>query len=219
MKAELAPLIGNFRPREVNEVALYELSDAVVAIAGIGAKHGYRAAEVAVAQYRPERLVAAGIAGAISPALRVGDVGCAREVIDAETGTRYATSSGGQWVLVTSARIGDVADKKSLLAEYGADVVDMEGAAVAQVAKQHGLEFAAIKSISDEAAFAMPPLQRFIRDDGQFAIARLALKAILHPEWWAALARLRSNSAVASRNLCAAVEHLLRSGQWPLASG
>ena len=210
MPMELAPLIGNISARHVNGVDLYELPDAVVAIGGIGAVHARRAAEVAIGQYRPQRLLAAGIAGAVSPSLRVGDVNRAREVIDAHSGTSYAASNGGDWIVVTSPKIVDVAEKRRLLAQYGADVVDMEGAAVAAVAKQHGLDFAAIKSVSDEADFAMPPLNRFVREDGQLAIGSFAFYALLHPEWWAALIRLRRNSAVASTKLCAAVEHLLK---------
>ena len=57
----------------------------------------------------------------------------------------------------------------SLLTKYGADVVDMEAAAVAQVAKERALEFAAMKAISDDAEFAMPPLTRFIDENGKFA--------------------------------------------------
>ncbi len=146
MAVELAPLIGAVLPRTVNGVELFELSNAVIAIGGIGAKHGRRAAEVAIEQYHPERLLAAGIAGAVSPGLRVGDVASAREVIDAAMGVRYATSNGGEWVLVTVVKISDADEKRRLRAEYGADVVDMEGAAVAAVAQRHGLEFAAIKS-------------------------------------------------------------------------
>jgi purine-nucleoside phosphorylase len=209
MATELATLIGHVRPRRVNSVELFELPNAVVAIGGIGAKHGRRAAEVAIEQYDPQRLLAAGIAGAVSPSLRIGDVASVREVIDAAGGERYSTSNGGEWVLVTAANISNADEKRRLHAQYSADVVDMEGAAVAAVARQHGLEFAAIKSISDEAEFAMPPLDRFVRDDGQLAMGRLALSALLHPEWWGALARLRRNSKLASKNLCAAVEHLL----------
>jgi len=220
MPLELAPLIGGVRPRNVDGVDLFELPEAVVAIGGIGGKHGFHAAEVAVEQFHPERLLAVGIAGAVSPALRVGDVGSVHEVIDAASGNRYPTTHGGEWVLVTSSQVSDVATKRRLLAQYGADVVDMEGAAVAQVAKQRGLEFAAIKSVSDAAEFVMPPVSRFIGEDGQLAMGRFVLYAVLHPQWWAALMKLRENSKIASRNLCAAVEHLLETrGQGPGTRG
>ncbi len=40
---------------------------------------------------------------------------------------------------------------------------------VAAVAREQGIEFAAIKAVSDEFGFAMPPLGQFVDRAGQFA--------------------------------------------------
>ena len=207
MPVELAPLLGRMKPRQVSGVELFDMSVAVVAIGGIGEKFARHAAEVAIGEVRPRLLVSAGIAGAISPRLKVGDVGRIREVVDAGTGERYLTS-GGEWVLATSQDVSDAAEKQELLTRYGADVVDMEGAAVAQVAKERGLEFAAIKSISDDAAFPMPPLMRFIRD-GKFDNAAFLLYIALRPRWWPVLKKIRANTGIATTKLCEALEHLI----------
>ena len=114
------------QPRQVNGVALFEMSQAVVAVGGIGEKCARRAAETAIAYAQPSLLLSAGIAGAISPKLKVGDVCRIREVIDVSTGVRYPTR-GGEWVLATSQDVSDPAEKRELLTKYGADVVDMEG--------------------------------------------------------------------------------------------
>ena len=98
---------------------------------------------------------------------------------------------------------------RSCCTKYGADVVDMEGAAVAQVARERGLEFAAVKSISDDAGFAMPPLMRFIDAERKFANGRFLLYVALRPKWWPVLGKMRANAAIASANLCRAVEHLI----------
>jgi adenosylhomocysteine nucleosidase len=208
MAVELAPLLGKMKPRQVNGVALFELAQGVVAIGGIGAKCARRAAEAAIEYAQPALLLSAGIAGAISPKLKVGDVGRIREVVDAATGDRYP-AGGGEWVLATSQDVKDVAEKQELRTKYGADVVDMEGAVVAQVAKEHGLEFAAVKSISDGAGFAMPPLMQFIDKDGKFAKGRFLLYMLLRPNWWPVLVKIRANTAIASANLCRDVEHLI----------
>ena len=89
-------------------------------------------------------------------------------------------------------------------------MVDMEGAAVAQVAKERGLEFAAVKSISDDASFVMPPLNRFIDANGRFDTQRFLVYVALHPKWWATLGKIRKNSKIASANLCRALEHLIQ---------
>jgi len=210
MPVELAPLIGAIQPQSVNGVDLFELPRAVVAIGGIGEKFARRAAEVAIDCAQPKLLLSAGMVGAISPRLKVGDVASIREVVDVATGARYPTG-GGEWVLVTSPDVSDAAEKQELLAKFGADVVDMEAAAVAQVAKERGLEFASIKAISDDAAFDMPPLGRFIDDNGRFATRKFLMYVALHPRWWSTLGKIKENSSIASKNLCRSVEHLLES--------
>jgi len=208
MRVELAPLLGKMQPRQVNSVALFELTQAVVAVGGIGEKCARRAAEAVIEYAQPKLLLSAGIAGAISPRLKVGDVGRISEVVDVATGDRYPTR-GGEWVLATSQDMSDTAEKLELRMKYAADVVDMEGAAVAQVAKERGLEFAAVKAISDDAGFAMPPLMRFVDENGKFANGRFLLYVALRPMWWLVLGKMRVNTAIASTNLCREVEHLI----------
>jgi adenosylhomocysteine nucleosidase len=209
MSIELAPLLGRVRSQQIDGVDLYELPNAMVAIGGIGAKFARRAAEVVVEQAKPEQLMSAGMAGAISPRLKVGDVGRIREVIDVATGVRTPGAPDGDWVLATSQDVSDIAEKRQLLTRYEAEVVDMEAAAVAQVAQERGLEFRAIKSISDGADFALPPMTQFIDERGRFATARFLMFVALRPKWWSVLAKLRENSKIASTNLCRELEHLI----------
>jgi adenosylhomocysteine nucleosidase len=78
----------------------------------------------------------------------------------------------------------------------------MEAAAVARAAEAHGLRFAAVKVISDDASFAMPPMERFIANDGGFRSAAFALHAAVRPWLWVSVFRLARNSTEASRRLC-----------------
>jgi adenosylhomocysteine nucleosidase len=211
MPIELAPLIGKLAVRQVNGVELFELPNALVAVGGIGEKFARRAAEVAIEVAQPKRLISAGLVGAISPALKVGDVGQIGEVVDVATGVRYPSSYGGSWVLASSQEVSDASGKQELLSKYAADVVDMEGAGIAQVAKEHGLEFVAIKAISDDASFQMPPLGRFINENGRFATRKFLMYVALHPRWWAMLGKIKKNSELATKNLCRELEHLLES--------
>ena len=79
----------------------------------------------------------------------------------------------------------------------------MEAAAVARGAQSHGLQFKAVKAISDEHDFEMPPMERFIRHDGQFRTAAFAVFIAIRPWLWTKAARLARNSAKASDALCA----------------
>jgi adenosylhomocysteine nucleosidase len=212
MPVEVSPLLDGVKAEQVNGVDLFELPEALVAVGGIGEKFARRAAEVAIDYGQPELLLSAGIVGAISPKLKVGDVGRIREVVDVATGVQYPTAGGGDWVLATSQDVSDASEKHQLLTKFGADVVDMEAAAVAQVAMERGLKFAAIKSISDDAEFDMPPLNRFI-EDGKFDTRRFLVYVALHPRWWGTLSKIKKNSEIATENLCRAVEHLIASSQ------
>ncbi len=210
MPMELAPLLGKNQSQQVDGVDLFELLDAIVVVGGIGKQRARHAAEVVIEYAWPSLLVSAGLAGAISPQLKVGDVGRIREVVDVATGERYP-AKGCDWVLATAQDVSDAEEKQDLLTRYGADVVDMEGAAEAQVAKERGIEFAAVKAISDDATFAMPPLNRFIDGNGRFDTRRFLGYIALHPKWWATLGKIRKNSKIASANLCQALEHLIES--------
>ena len=212
MRVELAPLIRGIQAQSIDGVDLFELPQAIVAIGGIGERFARRAAEIAVENAQPKRLLSAGVVGAISPQLKVGDVGRIREVIDVATGKRYPAQGGGSWVLATSQDVSDATGKHELLTKFGADVVDMEAAAVAQVAKERGLEFASMKSISDDASFVMPPLNRFIDENGRFATRKFLMYVALHPRWWSTLGKIRESSSIATTNLCNALEHLLKGG-------
>lgn len=210
MRVEVAPLIGRIRPTRKDGVALFELPNALVAIGGIGEKFAHRAAEVAAEYAQPKQLISAGLAGAISPKLKVGEVGRMREVVHAATATSY-WCAGGEWILATSQHVTDAAIKQELLRLYSADVVDMEAAAVAQVAHARGLKFAALKAISDEAAFEMPPLGRFIDENGRFATGGFLMYVAVRPRWWSTLMKLKRNNDLAAANLCRELEHLLES--------
>jgi len=208
MPVEVAPLLNGVKSEQVNGVDLFDLPNAVIAVGGIGEKFARRAAEVAIDHAQPKLLLSAGIVGAISPKLKVGDVGRIRQVVDVATGEIYPASDDGDWVLATSQDVSDVGEKHQLLTKFGADVVDMEAAAVAQVAQERGLQFAAIKSISDDAEFDMPPLNRFI-DNGKFDTRRFLIYVALHPRWWRTLGKIKKNSEIATGKLCEAVRHLI----------
>ncbi len=133
----------------MNGVEFFELEHVVVVAGGIGRNAARRAAEAVVEKYEPTVLISAGIAGALTAKLKVGDVVEGAEVVDADSGVRFRTS-GGESVIVTVSSVSGPEEKRLLADRYKADVVDMESAAVAEVARKRRIEFKAIKAISDE---------------------------------------------------------------------
>lgn len=207
MRREVAPLLRGIRPRQTDGVEFFELESAVIAIGGIGRQAAARATEAVVATYEPNVIVSAGIAGALTASRNIGDIVYAREVVDAESETRFAASDGTAVVLTVSS-VSGLAEKQIVAERWKADVVDMEAAAVAAVAQKRGIEFAAIKAISDEVDFVMPPVGEFVDQAGRFQTLRFAIYIAVRPKWWRAVKQLNSNSRLAAVKLSEALKHL-----------
>ncbi len=218
MEREVAPLIRGWKVREIeHDGRRYRLfysgepenSDAVLICGGIGADAARRATEAVIQETKPERVLSVGFAGALDSMMKVADVLEPRLVVNAADGARTETGSG-QGTLVSYAAVSDRDQKRRLAKAYAAIAVDMEGASVALGAQAHGLEFAALKSISDELEFPMPPMNRFVAFDGRFRFTRFALHVAVRPWLWMRTIAMARNSAKASRALCAAIENYLK---------
>ncbi len=135
----------------------------------------------------------------------------AREVVDEATGERYRNYRRRCAFWLLRCEWLEARESDGLAASYSASAVDMEAAAVARVAKQHGIPFLAVKAISDELEFPMPPVSRFVTPQGRLrSVARSRAYVAVRPKWWLPTVRLALNSRRASRNLSAALEHLIQ---------
>ena len=199
---EVSALVKGWERRETTRnVFVWTRGNAVVACAGMGAMRAVLVCEAAMKTSQVSTLVSAGLAGACDAKLRVGDVVRATTVVDARTGERFETAVVDGGVVVTGAQIASVREKARLREAYGAAAAEMEAAAVARIARAHGLAFRAVKAISDEADFAMEGLERFATTDGQFREGAFALHAALRPWMWGEVMALGRNSAKAVRAL------------------
>jgi adenosylhomocysteine nucleosidase len=200
---EVAALVKGWpRSEAARNIFLWTGGNAVVACAGMGATRAALACEAAMKAAPITTLVSAGLAGACDPALRIGDAVRASVVIDANTGERFAADRSQQSsVIVTGGAIASVREKQRLREAYDAAAVDMEAATVARIAGAHGLQFRAIKAISDEADFAMDGLQRFATPDAQFREVAFAAYVAIRPHRWGQAIALGRNSSRAIRAL------------------
>jgi len=209
LEREVRPLVKRWRTvereHEGRRYKFFESEQAVLVCGGIGAEAARRATEAVIALYAPELVNSVGFAGALDPALKVGDIFSPGSVIDVRDGSSVETGAG-QGVLVSAASVAGAEQKKSLAASYGAQAVDMEAAAVARGAQARGIGFVAVKVISDESTFEMPSLDRFVGRDGHFCETTFAASLVVQPWLWSKFWHLARNSAKASRALCAELE-------------
>jgi adenosylhomocysteine nucleosidase len=209
MARELAPLLRGVRSQRADGIEFFEFDDAVIAVSGIGRKAAGHAAEALILRYSPGVLISAGLVGALTPKLKVGDVVEVKEVVDVDSGAKFETGCGDA-VLVTGSAVAGPADKPIEAQHWNADIVDMEASAEAEVAKRHGIEFMAIKAISDEVNFPMPPLGKFVNENGKFETLQFLAWVAIRPKWWSAVRHLNTNSNLAAAKLSQALSHLIQ---------
>jgi adenosylhomocysteine nucleosidase len=204
MEREVRPLIRNWKVRTMEHggrrYRLFENGEATVVCGGIGAEAARRATEAVIREMNPARVISVGFAGALNASLQVGHVLEPRTVINAADGVRTEVGSG-EGILVSSATVAGMEQKTRLGKAYGAIAVDMESAAVAQGAQARGVEFGALKVISDAADFNLLIVDRFVSADGSFQSVKFACHVALRPWLWGSTSALARNSAKASRAL------------------
>lgn len=205
MEREVRPLVKRWRLVETEHSGrlfrFFEEDEVVLVCGGIGAESARRAAEAVIAIYAPGVVYSVGFAGALDAGMKVGSVVQPAQVINAGDGSRVNLSEGNG-VLVSFESVATLAQKAKLRESFGAQFVDMEAAAVARAAQARGVEFAAVKAISDEFDFTFPAMERFVDSDGGFQQARFAAFAALRPWLWLKVWELAHNSNLASSALC-----------------
>jgi adenosylhomocysteine nucleosidase len=213
LEREVRPLVRRWRVHEREHAGrrfrFYENGETVLVCGGVGAEPARRAAEAVLALYSPNCVYSVGYAGALEPTLRIGDILQPARVINAKEGST-ASIVGGQGTLVSHALVASVSQKTKLREAYNAQAVDMESSAVARAAEARGVAFAAVKVISDEFNFELPPTEQFVDTQGRFQQTRFAIFIALRPWLWARVAQLARNSARATRNLCAELQKIVR---------
>lgn len=151
----------------------------VVCCAGMGKANAAATTQVLVTKYGAERIIFSGIAGNMTSKIGIGDVCVGRRVFyhDAELdmigqSAPYLKEYAGDPVLLNAALaacqscgvraiagsiatgdtfVGDSATKQAIEAKCHPDCVEMEGAAVSQVAGRNGVPCVILRAMSDNA--------------------------------------------------------------------
>ncbi len=165
-----------------------ELGGKIVAIAlgGMGRKSARLATSILLDGHRPSWVISAGFAGALSHSLNRYDVILPAEVIDLE-GQRYSIDrpssisglgSEPRTLATVDRVILDAAEKRRLHEETGADLVDMETSAVAEICARRLVRFLSVRVVSDDARSDLPrEVASLISKTGSYRIGA-ALRAI-----------------------------------------
>ncbi|HEX4052627.1 MAG TPA: hypothetical protein VHX86_00035 [Tepidisphaeraceae bacterium] len=160
-------------------------------------------------------VILAGLAGALDPTLKVGDIVIDRNpapnspspsTLGEDLGIRYGKIFTSEHLAAT------VAEKRRLFQETGCLAVDMEGAIVRAAAESAGLPMLNIRAISDPADQALPErMMRWVDEVGQPRPTAVAAELAIHPFQIPALIRLGRQSRLAARKMAQAVRQVVQS--------
>jgi len=163
-------------------------------------------------------ILSSGLAGALDPELKVGDVvigTVARPSPHAGEGSdgvpsvilmdrlaRLASFARRGLVFGSDTPVASGAEKAALHRNTGAMAIDMESHVAARVAARHGLPFAAVRVISDAADATLPPAALAgMRPDGGIAIGAILVSLARDPGQIPALIRTARDADTAFRAL------------------
>jgi adenosylhomocysteine nucleosidase len=212
MAEELAALSARRLPEGVH-----------VAATGEGPRRAARRAAELCDLHRPDVLLGAGVAGALSSDLAFGEILVARRVCDASGDAPHPDAAlskraaaipgirGG--ALFSADRMVVAARERSALAARIADdpsAVDMESAAWARVASARGIPYVVVRAVSDTADEDLPAyLARCYDPEGGIRRARVLLHALAKPGSVPGLLAMRRRVRECGERLSAFVEHFL----------
>jgi len=198
----------------------------VVAATGDGKRNADLGVRRLIQKLEPTRVLALGIAGAISDDLAVGDLLISSEVME---GDRTLAWPDLQWLedaeinvpydlgrLVTVDEIISTPEgKKSLWGKTWRDqpaAADMESACFARVAIAYNLPYLVARAISDDVEEVLPDFLEDCRaQDGSLDRRQVMWKALWRPRSWLPLWRLQRRMRRSARTLADFAEALVAS--------
>lgn len=214
---EFAPWrkMRGFRRAAVAEPSLYEArigtSEVCAVLTGIGAQHARRALQIALTD-GADICICTGLAGALQPRHRIGDVLVARAVrvaggegfVKSDARLRFAAKTCGARevnAFLSSDRTVLTAKEKGRLA-FSADAVEMESFAILSEAQGLRIPAVAIRVIGDIAGQDLPlDFNRTVGPNGQISIPRVIGQLARNPQRLPGLVRLGRDTQKAATSL------------------
>jgi adenosylhomocysteine nucleosidase len=191
--------------------------DVSILIVGIGRQNAEQSVRGFLADGKstvPELVLTCGFAGGLNPDLKIGDI--AFESPESSTSnlqlaTRLTVAGAKPAKFFCADRIATtVAEKKKLREETGADVVEMESAAIHAVCRERGIPCATVRVISDTANEDLPlDFNALSKPDKSLDFGKLLFAIARSPGKIGALMQLQKKTSFAATRLAAVLEKII----------
>ena len=182
----------------------------LLAANGPGPKLAREAILAAFEYGQPDAVLSTGFCGALAESLAVADIFIASRVIAPEAGEEFEArclpsqkpSKETPGTLVSVDRVATTVEEKSELHRQGYAAVEMEAAGVAHAARERGLPFYCVRTVSDCARESLPlDLNEYRDREGRFRKRAIAAAALRSPTVAKNLMRLDRQCRTASEAL------------------
>jgi nucleoside phosphorylase len=200
--AGLRCTLANFRGRPV-----------LVAIVGMGQELSAKNTATVFQYFRPKAFIISGYGGALVPQMHVGQVTLSNNFTSEEVLPFLRILSGFDFAsfCTTDEVVGTPARRQEYANATQSQVVEMETAAVAEVAVPRAIPFLAIRVISDEFQHVLPVgalAAGFDPAKGRATPFKLLAYLVLHPKEFAPFKKFVSGLNLARKNLTSFLQQL-----------
>jgi adenosylhomocysteine nucleosidase len=180
---------------------------------GVGARTANERVTPFLEKTRPQLLISAGFAGALTDDFRVGDLLVAENFSHPDLLSAILSMKNLHFgKMITATDIADSFEKRTELARMsGAVAVDMETEPIARICRERNLPMLSLRAISDtpSAPFAIPQRVLFDLERQRTSLVRLAGHVLRHPSAIGQLANVAKQASTARRALTSALDLLL----------
>jgi len=182
-----------------------------ILIVGIGRQNAEKSIRDYLAKNSPAQVFTCGFAGGLNPELKLGQVVYEVPIQPLPLENQLAASGARPAKFFCADRVAiTVAEKEQLRAQTGADVVEMESAAVQAVCRERGIPCLTLRVISDTAGEDLPlDFNALSKPDKSLDFGKLALAVAKSPGKIGALMELQKKTSFAARQLAAVLEKII----------
>ncbi|MGP8202307.1 MAG: hypothetical protein ACLQU4_22735 [Limisphaerales bacterium] len=180
-------------------------------LTGIGRKNAAENARKAIACMKPERVITAGFAGGLNPALKCGTVVYDQD-FDAGFGPELENLGAVSAKFHCHRRVAITAEEKAALwKETGADAVEMESSVIRTICRECHIPSATVRVISDDATQDLPlDFNALMTSEDRINYLKLLGAVLSRPGRIPKLIEFQRQTLGAARKLGAVLEDLLR---------
>ncbi|MDB6036885.1 MAG: nucleoside phosphorylase [Verrucomicrobiales bacterium] len=177
-----------------------------VLITGMGSENARAAISKYFESKRPARVITAGFAGGLDPTLELGAIVFNSQDASLAKALQNQGARGCNFLFTESVAV--TADqKKQLRLKSGADAVEMESHAIAEVCREAHIHCSIVRVISDTSMEDLPlDFNRIMTSNKRISIIKLALQIIRSPAKIPKLIQFRKKTIFAAKQLGAALD-------------